>query len=57
MSEDIHGLIEWCPLCGKQLKDNTQKTRWEHDKLFHSDYFVFQTGIKKEDFGNLRDLK
>ena len=57
MSEDIHGLIDWCPICGIQLKDDTQKTRWDHDKQYHSDYFSAQTGLKQTDFIDREKLK
>ena len=57
MSEDIHGLIDWCPICGMELDDDTQKSRWEHDKRYHPDYFTAQTRIKRNNFFSKEDLK
>jgi len=49
-------LIDWCPICGKQLDDFKIKTRHEHDKRNHPDYFTAQTGIKRNNFSK-EDLK
>ena len=57
MSEDIRGLINRCPLCGIQLKDDTQKTRWNHDKQYHPDYFSAQTRLKLTDLIDKEKLK
>lgn len=31
------------------LKDTKRENRWDHDKMYHPDYFTLQTGIKRSD--------
>lgn len=57
MSEDIHGIFDWCPWCGMKLKDDTQKSRWNHDKKFHPGYFTAQTGLKRNDLFDKENLQ
>jgi len=50
-------LIDWCPICSKKLLDDSNKSRWEHDKKFHPNYFTAQTGIKRNDLFIKEKLK
>jgi len=50
-------LIDWCPICGKKLSDSFKKTRWEHDKKFHPNYFTAQTGLERNDLFYKEKLK
>ena len=47
----------WCPRCGEKLADFKIKTRDEHDKRNHPDYFIAQSGIKRNNFFSKEDLK
>lgn len=50
--------IDWCPICGENLKDFEIETRLNHDKRHHPDYFSSKTGIYKEMiFFSKEDLK
>ena len=48
---------DWCLRCGEGLADFKRKTRDEHDKKNHPDYFTARSGIKRNDFFNEEDLK
>lgn len=50
-------LIDWCPICGKKLGNSFKKSRLEHDKKFHPDYFTAQTGVKRNDLTCKEKLK
>ena len=47
---DDEQALNWCPLCGDDLKDYKKQTRYEHDMKVHPDYYEYQTGIKRNDF-------
>ena len=49
-------LIDWCPICGKQLDDFEIETRVNHDMKYHPGYHTAQTGIKRNDFFRKEDL-
>ena len=49
--------IDWCPICGENLKDFEIETRVNHDRRYHSGYHTAQTGIKRSDFSSKEDLK
>ena len=41
--------MSYCPLCGFNLKDSKQSTRWIHDFINHQEYFEEQiSDITKE---------
>jgi len=48
---------DWCLRCGEGLADFKRKTRDEHDKKNHPDYFTARTGIKRNNFFSKEDLK
>jgi len=49
MLEDEQAL-NYCPLCGDDLKDYKKQSRYEHDMKVHPEYYEYQTGIKRNDF-------
>jgi len=50
-------LIDWCSICGENLRDFEIETRLNHNKRYHPDYHTAQTGIKRNNFFSKEDLK
>jgi len=38
----IEGIFSYCPLCGKDLHNKEQHTRWIHDIMNHREYWEAQ---------------